>query len=211
MKAILFITFFTCFNLSGQEILDSLIQRNLLEENSVKFGKNKVFTKDLETEAFTAISFFEELTSTKIKLKRANINTSLNCRPTLFSLLFRKQNNRKYIVRVARKPKNGSITIDGANFNAKVGVLAHEFSHIIDYSNRDFWGILKRLLDYRSSKTIELYEKEIDKLTISKGLGFQLLEWSKYVLQNPNASEEYKKFKKEIYLEPNEIKEEMIN
>ena len=44
-------------------------------------------------------------------------------------------------------------------------------------------------------------------MTIKRGLGWQLYNWSFYVLYESDAKLEYKEFKKTIYLEPEEISE----
>lgn len=198
--------FFTV--LSAQEKLqkiDSLKQAVEIDYLRRNFSNNKMITKDFELEILTALSYFLELINTKIKLKKANIKTSLNARPTVLSLIFRKRNNRNYVIRFSSAAKNGSVTFDKASFNAKVGVIGHELCHFIDYQNRDFVGVLARLFQYTNKNSKEKYEKEIDRMTIEHGLGFQLYEWSKFVLFESEASKEYKEFKAEIYLEPHEI------
>jgi len=53
------------------------------------------------------------------------------------------------------------------------------------------------------------YEKSIDYLTIKKGFGWQLWQWSDYALNHSNATESYKDFKRKNYLNPDEIIEVM--
>ena len=43
-------------------------------------------------------------------------------------------------------------------------------------------------------------------MTIEKGLGWQLYVWATFILEGNTATEKYKSFKREIYLEPKEIK-----
>jgi len=56
-----------------------------------------------------------------------------------------------------------------------------------------------------SKKSKRKFEYEIDSLTIVHGAGWQLYEWSYFVLNLSKASEDYKNFKREIYMKPEEI------
>ena len=58
-----------------------------------------------------------------------------------------------------------------------------------------------KLIEYLDNK----YEKEIDSMTVSIGLGQQLYTWSYYVLYKSKGSKKYKAYKKLVYLEPEEI------
>lgn len=190
-----------------ERVIDSLSQAEKQQLLYKNWSFNKVIIEELRLEILTALSFFPELKNEKIRFKKANINTTMNARPSLLSLVFRKKENRTYFIRITKKRRNGSITLDGASFNAKVGVLAHELCHIVDYKKRDFIGILERLFDYTNKQSVEKFEKEIDQLTIKHGLGWQLYAWSYFVLNESKASKKYKAFKEDIYLEPFEILE----
>ena len=97
------------------------------------------------------------------------------------------------------------INLNNVPFNAKIGLFGHEFSHFIDYSNRNVFSIIKCLLFYSNQKQQEIYEKQIDTSTIYRNLGWQLYDWSYFVLNESDAKRKYKEFKKDIYLEPEEI------
>jgi hypothetical protein len=101
------------------------------------------------------------------------------------------------------------ITIDEVPFNASIGIFAHEFSHFVDYQNRTFGGVLERLWCYTSKKRKAIYEKEIDSMTVARGLKWQMYDWSYYALFQSKASESYKLFKKNTYLKPKEILEQI--
>ena len=157
---------------------------------------------------FTLIS--TKTKNTKISFKEAKISTTLNTRPTVGSLLFRKKTNRHYIIRINTKNLDSLVLFNSVPFNAKIGLIGHELSHIVDYSNKGLRKVIGRLTDYGSKKNKELFEKEIDLMTIKKGLGWQLYDWSFYVLNHSIATKDYKDFKEQIYLEPKEITTELI-
>jgi len=98
------------------------------------------------------------------------------------------------------------ILLSTVPFNARVGLFGHELAHFADYNSRSFFGVLGRMFAYSNKKGKEKFEKEIDSLTIERGLGWQLYDWSDFVLNHSNGSVSYKEFKRQIYLEPEEIK-----
>ena len=91
-------------------------------------------------------------------------------------------------------------------FNAQIGIIAHELSHIIDYESRNFWGILGITFRFLDKKRKPLFEKEIDRITIERGLGWQLYDWAMFSMyESDKATEDYKAFKKKNYMTPEEI------
>ena len=153
----------------------------------------------------TAFAAFPELDPSKIIFKTTKIKTTLNTRPVFGDVIFRKRDNRKYVIRINAQNKDSIITLDEVPFGAQVGILAHELCHITDYQNRSFFGIFSRLMSYLSKKKKEKFEKEIDLEVINRGLGKELYEWSVFVQDHSDATSHYKKFKRDVYLEPDEI------
>lgn len=165
----------------------------------------KTIVSEFETEIISALSYYPELDSTRIVFKEAKIKTSLNARPTIGSLLFRKRINRKYVIRIKPNTGDSVATLDQVGFNGAVGVLGHELNHIIDYSKRSFFQILGRLFNYTNKKGKRRYEGEIDRMTVEKGLGWQLYDWEDYVLNKSNAKAKYKAYKIAVYFSPEEL------
>jgi hypothetical protein len=196
-------------NILGQNnqfprILDSLENIHKLDSLKTKLNHNKFIPNDLELACFLTLSQYPELCSTKIIFKKAKIKTTLNTRPTIISALFCKKNNRKYVIRINNSSK-AEILINQVCFNGKIGLLGHEFAHILDYSKVGFFGVVKRATSYLTNKTKKKYENRIDLLTIKKGFGWQLYDWSDFVLNKSNATDKYKAFKRKIYLSPEQI------
>ena len=190
----------------GQNLIDSLNISGKLDTLKSQFSNNKKLTPNYEVEILTALSYYPELSNTKIKFKEAKIKTTLNARPAPVSVLFRRKKKRKYVIRINSQFLDSVIHLSHISFNAKIGVFGHEFAHIYDYQNRNIWGIASRLIAYSSKKSKSDFEKEIDTFTIQRGLGWQLYEWSNYVLNTSNATKAYKEFKRLTYLTPEEIK-----
>lgn len=166
----------------------------------------KTILPKYETEILTVLSFYPELDSTRIIFKEATIKASLNARPKVGSLFFRRRKNRTYVIRIKPNTEDSVATLDQAGFNAAVGVLGHELNHVVDYSNRSIFGIIGRLFNYTNKKGKRKYEAEIDRMTIEKGLGWQLFDWEDYVFNKSNAKVRYKAYKKDIYYSPEDLK-----
>jgi len=123
----------------------------------------------------------------------------------LLSLLFRRRNKRKYVIRVNAREQDSLVLLPDVPFNAQIGLFGHELMHFSDYQERSFFGVVGRLFSYATLKGKERFEKEIDTRTTQIGLGWQLYDWSYYVLNTSNATEKYKRYKRAVYLEPKEI------
>ncbi len=168
--------------------------------------KNKKILPDFQDEIYHTLSFFPELKNTHIRFKYQKLSTTLNARPTIYSLLFKRKENRRYVVRINNSQKSTSVQLSEVPYNARIGVLAHEFSHFIDYSEKGIWGITKRLISYTRKNSKAKFEQEIDTLTIERGLGWQLHDWAYTVLHDSNIGTKYRKLKEEVYLTPSKIR-----
>lgn len=204
MKTLLFLIGIFCFGDSwGQSInpappisFDSLRKR---------YGVNKMIPEEYELSILLALTYFPELETSSIKFVNKHIKTTLNARPTVASLFFRSKKKRKYVVRINTDSDAGIVLLDEVPMEAQMGLFGHEFTHFVDYSQRNFFGVMGRMFSYMGKKSKARFEKEIDVRTIKRGLGEELYAWASFVLKSPSSSEEYKTFKRLIYLEPDEI------
>ncbi|MDB4516340.1 hypothetical protein N9089_01930 [Crocinitomicaceae bacterium] len=190
-------------------VIDSLSQSQYLDSLRKEFGFMKIIPEGYELAFLTALSHYPELDSSQIRFKEARIKTTLNARPTIGSLLFRKREKRKYIIRINSQKKDSLILLSDAPFNSQIGLFGHELGHFADYHKRSFFGVLKRLISYSTLKGKSKFEKEIDTITIERGLGWQLYAWSYYVLFDSDGSKAYKEYKRSVYLTPKEIKQKI--
>jgi len=211
MKLLILITlaFFGHFAYSQNShirFIDSSVVALQLDSLKREFPLIENAPPQYELAIYTALSYYPELKDNKIKFKEKKIKTTLNARPTLRSLLYKRKKRRVYVVRINNLfDQKEIITLDKVNFNAKIGVIGHEFAHFLDYSNRNFFRVVDRGIDYLTTRRKAKFEKEIDELTIKRGLGWQCYEWSCFVHHESDATPEYLEFKRLIYLGPDEI------
>ena len=185
--------------------IDSSYYVQIIDSLSAIYGTNKEIPDTYQVPILIALSHFPELRDTRVVFKSARIKTTLNARPAIVSVLFRQKTHRKYIIRINELTETESINLAQVPFDAQIGLFGHEFCHLIDYQERNVLGVFKRASQYLVPKKKELFEKEIDRMTIDRGLGWCLYDWAYYVLFLSDANTDYKKYKTKYYLEPFEI------
>ena len=201
----------------AQEIVKKCSERDFsvaqLMELRNKFNTNKMIPSVYEAQILIALSYFPELKNTSIEFRLKKTNTPLSSRPNFFGLL-QSPKKRKYIVTIseATNSRLEPILFKNLNFNAQIGVLGHELSHISDYRTKGFNRMSNLLLiEIFSKKQVDKFEGRTDLICIHHGLGYQLLDWSKSVRQNlkidnwRGANNVEFKSKRERYLNPETI------
>ncbi|MEL7339165.1 MAG: hypothetical protein AAGM67_01670 [Bacteroidota bacterium] len=171
------------------------------------FGHNKDLSDKYKLPILIALSHYPELKEVPIRFIEQPIKTTMAARP-LPSAVFQRQGRRAYNVFI-NNSDNCQIHIDEISFNGKIGIIGHELAHILDYEQSTGPGIMGAGLSYATKRTKAAFEKSIDRLTISRGLGWQLYEWSDFAINRSEASPDYKAFKARTYLQPEEILSEI--
>lgn len=187
--------------------LNNTLSDEYLAKIKSNLGSRKTFLKEFEKQTLTALSYYPELKDCQIEFIRSNIKTTMACRPTTSSLT--RRYNREYIITIDNNDEGQGITLDNVPYNAQIGVIGHELAHIVDYETRSSTNIASIGIDYATGHFPSEFEKQVDKITIKKGLGWQLYDWADFVLNKSKASMEYKSFKRKTYLIPEEIKQEI--
>lgn len=206
---VLFVFFHSFFDSVSQnnhlKFLDSTYYSIKIDSLRILNHQLKNITLENEIEIRLALSYFPDLKCKEIIFKERKIKTTLNARPTIGSLLFSKKNNRSYVIRINTHESDSVISLNDVPFEAKIGLFAHEFSHFSDYQSKSLFGIIARGISYSSKISKAKFEKEIDFMTIQRGLGWQLYDWSNFIQNESCATYKYKKFKLNTYLTPLEI------
>ncbi len=168
----------------------------LKEKNSI----NKKIPGQYEKQVLYALSYFPELAQTKIRFKiKKSKGGIIATRPTVGSI-FRPSSKRSYIVII-----NDSIggrrlpTFSNSGVNGQVGILGHEFCHIIYFQNKTGFGLMGIALGHVSRKYMDRFENKTDSMDIERGLGYQLIDWNLYLekgfraLLSPGAPNPFEK------------------
>jgi hypothetical protein len=151
---------------------------------------NKKMDSTFMVQIKTALLFYPELKNTKITFRIKKRRTPLTARPTIWAV-FQKPQNRHYLITISSQSldKYEPILLKNLSFNAQVGVLGHELSHISDYHQKKGLYFIKLVAMRLSKKAIDKFEYETDRRCIEHGLGYQLLAWSREVRKKLNIEQ----------------------
>jgi len=182
----------------SEKILNSKI------DSLKRYSNNKELSAKYELPTLIALSYYPELSDTKIIFKRRKLSSTMAARPKGLNT-FRGKKKRKYIILINDTP-SAEIPTDSIPFNAQVGVIGHELAHIVEYEAKSSWKILGIAFKYGNKKFKSEFERATDQRTIDHGLGWQCYDFAVFAFQYKNASDNYKEHKKRTYMGPEEIK-----
>ena len=179
-----------------------------LDQLRTDFGRNKSLPAEFELAALIALSKFPELKDLKIDIVYANIKTTLEARPAVGSVFKRKAKRRYQVIINANEERIKRAALKYAPFNAQVGILAHEFAHIRLYNKKNMFALMGIGFSYFVSRKFrEKFEKENDRETISRDFGWQVHNFTSYLLNDAGISAKYRKYKERVYYTPDELQE----
>lgn len=167
------------------------------------YAQNKELPSGFELQALLALSYYPEFINLSIKFVNKDIKTTMACQPDIKQML--KTGKRTYIIFIDTDKNGEGIELAEVPFNAQVGVIGHELAHIIDYENKNTLQLIGTGFGYLFGSYKHHLEHKVDSITIKKGLGWQLRDWADFAMNQSSASQQYKAFKKEIYMNPEEI------
>lgn len=113
--------------------------------------------------------------------------------------------NRRYVIWINTIHEEGVMTLQKLQKQwSRWGVKVHEFGHILDYSKKSAWEMIKFVLAFwLSAKRVQELERKIDETTVARGAWYELYTFRQEVLTG--SREEYVDYKKINYLWPKEI------
>ncbi len=179
-----------------QEKKDSLL---------AKYNDDVIFPDTFQLECLIALSYYPELEDATINFKHKGLKTTMASRPAL-DFLFRKRENRHYNIVINNNPERikGAL-LDSVPFNARVGVIGHELGHVVDYQEKNVLQIIATGFNYLFVPSRRKLENSIDRITIEHSLGWQIYDFSYFVLHEAEISKQYKQYKRKIYFTPRQI------
>lgn len=189
------------------------LDKNLLEKEipNLKsiFGVNKFIPDYFELAFYVAISQFPELKDVVIYVNEKSFDLTLQAQPKS-NFLFLQKENREYVICVNNdKSKAHGVLFNDLTFDAQVGIMAHELSHIIDYLNQGNLDIVLFGIRFLGVKYRKIIEKDTDKEVIRRRLGWQLYEWADFAMYRSLSPRRHKYYKLGYYLSPEDIIEEI--
>jgi hypothetical protein len=158
-----------------------------------------------------ALSYYPELKNTRIIFREKNIKTTMATRPRM-DFLFHRKGERVYCIFLDTRVKHeDGILPSEVPFHALIGLFGHELAHVVDYKHKSAIGIVATGIRYMGHHYREKLENATDRETISRGLGWELYDWSEFVLEAPDVSKKYREYKEKYYYDPAELKKMIRN
>jgi hypothetical protein len=187
LRSVLFIIC-SCYLLtaSGQQPIKEFFSATYTDEqyDALKqlVGRNKKIPAAYEKQILLALSYFPELQNSHIIFRVKSAHSPLAARPSWLSV-FKRKDSRTYIITISKKnfKKKPALLFQLMSFNAQVGVIGHELSHITEFNQKNSLDLLKIGFGNMSTKFLDKFEYRTDSICIAHGLGYQLLAWSKFV------------------------------
>jgi hypothetical protein len=167
-------------------------------------SSNKIYPDSIEKSFLVALSHFPELRTVSITVRYAPCFTIMAAWPRLSSLW----KTRSYVLFInsAKQPFRTPL-FDELSFNAQVGCMAHELSHIVDYHKRTKKSLLGFLFRYLYGPTRKRIEWETDLQAINRGFAWQVYDFVHEMTQVLPASKLFRAMRKKNYLTANELHE----
>ena len=159
---------------------------------------------------YISLAHYPDLYDTEIHFREKKIKTTAATRPSFWSV-FKKPDNRSFWIFINNKNKQGkSVYYAELPYNAKIGLVGHELSHILDYSRMSSFEMMRMGIKYVfSSKYRQKLEYHVDQQAIDHGLGCQVFTFSDFIINKSQASPNYINYKRKYYMLPEEIIEYM--
>jgi hypothetical protein len=163
--------------------------KNTIEWTTEDSVFNKKIPPQYDTVIRLALRYYPELKYSRIIFRAIKTRTPLAAAPTVLSV-FRRPSKRRYIVTISTQstPFLNKIILDSLSFNAQIGVLGHEISHLAEFNSWRTGQCIGLIFRHLSRKAIDRFEYNTDKRCIEHGLGHQLLAWSENVRKNLNVA-----------------------
>ena len=164
------------------------------------FSINKKFNPKIKSAALVALSRYPELKNTKIEFIFKNITATMETRPKINFAALTKHRTYQVFINL-NKGKNKALDIDSLSETVKIGWIAHELGHIIDYESRNAFSLFMMAPYYVWVPSFKRnIEQSVDIITIRHSCGYEHCEGVEYLLYKSNATEAYKKRNTTYYL-----------
>jgi hypothetical protein len=176
--------------------LDSVPDNNFLVFDDPAF-------RDSYTNQFQqALEHFPELRHIHIRVRPANIGTTMNSRPHLRAFVSSRK-NREYLITVDTLEERHPGLFFRLSDSARIGLIGHELAHILDYHHHHLPGVAGKGLEYLFHR--RNLEHRADQIAIHHGLKPFLKRYAEASFNPAIAGSRYVRFKRKYYYSPDEL------
>lgn len=117
---------------------------------------------------------------------------------------------RAYVINISQVIYLGKeeINIRDMPHDVLVGWVGHELGHIMDYTTRGMWSMIRFGIGYLlSGRYIKSAEWTADNFAIQHGLADKIMATKNYILNHAHLTDKYKRKIKRLYMSPEEVLE----
>ena len=204
--SIILVAIFNFKDINGQALPKKQVTKNDLDQ--IYFKKIPNVDSSIVKFFLFCKPYFAEIPFDNIKIKKKKQLIPLTTVPNPINL-FRHKKNWSYTIKISTKtiPILSPILFDSLTLEGKLGVLAHELSHVSDFHIHNKGYMIKAFFWHLNPRKIDLFEYNTDFICINHGMGYQLLAWSMDTSILNRKGTMKPSFKNERYMFPATIKE----
>jgi len=150
-----------------------------LMELKEQFGRNKKYAPEYEKLVLPALSFFPELKDYRVTFKVRKHGAPLSTRPA-YGTMLRHARKRTYMVFISADTSTQwkVIQLNRVPEMAQLGIIGHELSHIIEFRDKNTFGLIGLGVNHVSNSYMNKFEFQADSICIAHGMGDYLLVWA---------------------------------
>ncbi len=181
------------------------IEEAYLDSIEEEFEMLKGVPESYRPSVLVALSAYPELRKFSIELKEADLRTTMVAQPVPGSLMTPRNDRRFRIMIDTLSPDSEGKLFEELPFEARIGVMAHELAHILDYSRMDLGGIFRYGVRYLFPSSRKELEARTDRIAVDRGFGWQLLAFKEHLRRKAELKPSYRDYKDRIYLSTKDL------
>src|ERR1700751_5794480 len=158
LTVFLFLSFVFAYSVFAQAPVKHFERSSFSADDSLKllkaFGKNKQLIPQFALQTLIALSYYPELVNTHIRFIYEPAHATLETKPD-FPSVANKGDRRTFTITISDSstPKIEPILLKNMDFNAQIGIIGHELSHVADFSNQNLLHLMGSGVEHLFSKT----------------------------------------------------------
>lgn len=177
-----------------------------LDSLSAAFGEQRSVPQQYRASFLIALSAYPELKNVPIHVEEGDLRTTMLAQPDPRTIFAPAQARHFRIAVDTLSPGSSGKLFSELPFEARIGIMAHELAHVLDYVKRDLGELIRYGVRYIFKDSRKKLEARTDRIAVNRGFGWQLLAFKKHLRTEAELSPSYKAFKKEVYLSHQDLR-----
>lgn len=149
-----------------------------------------------------ALAHYPELRNVAIRIRFANLTTTMSSRPQI-SVLVCSRKNREYLLTIDSLQEEQAGMFFRLSDSARYGLIGHELGHVLDYHHHRLGGVVLTGLEYLFCRA--RLEHRVDRIAVSHGFREYLCKYAEAAFNPAFAGHRYARFKRKYYYNPSQL------